>query len=58
MSDDETPAEELLRNAEEISQDLLYVRSDAAYRVPYGMMMRLKAAIARYKESMPAEEKR
>lgn len=57
VEDPEAPFEELLRNAREISQDLYFIRSDAAYRIPYGVMLRMKAAIARCDESMIRDKK-
>lgn len=50
MPDEESPQEELLRTAQEVSNEIYYVRSDAAYRVPYGVMQRHKAAIARVQQ--------
>lgn len=45
--DPETPLQELLRTAREASAELYYVRSDASYRIPYGVMQRLKKALER-----------
>ncbi len=42
---DEIPIKELVRVAGEVPNELYYLRSDNAYRIPNGVMNRLKAGI-------------